>query len=132
MPVRIDGAIKAEVVSHDLEKAINDGLIRSVKDMDKFNRDRAKQLQDDERQKWAQIKEEKRKYDELTKEHHRTWSKADKDFVEKFEKLRDTALAHKQAIEDAKKDLQMAKQRERDNHQNLADIKKKLENLGLK
>lgn len=132
VPVRIDGAIKAEVVSHDLEKAINDGLIRSVKDMDKFNRDRAKQLQDDERQKWAQIKEEKRKYDELTKEHHRTWSKADKDFVEKFEKLRDTALAHKQAIEDAKKDLQMAKQRERDNHQNLADIKKKLENLGLK
>ena len=132
VPVKIDGAIKAEVVSHDLEKAINDGLIRSVKDMDRFNRDRAKQIEKEERERWHQLKQEKQKYDRLMERHRKTWSQQDKDFVKKFEKLRDTAEAHKKAIEVAKQRLQIAQQRERDNHQNLADIKKKLEDLGLK
>lgn len=132
VPVKIDGAIKAEVVSHDLEKAINDGLVRSVKDMDQFNRDRAKQIEKEERERWHQLKQEKQKYDRLMERNRKTWSRQDADFVKKFEKLRDTAEAHKKAIDDAKQRLQIAQQRERDNHQNLADIKKKLEDLGLK
>ena len=132
VPVKIDGAIKAEVVSHDLEKAINDGLIRSVKDMDRFNRDRAKQIEKEERERWHQLKQEKQKYDRLMERNRKTWSRQDADFVKKFEKLRDTAEAHKKAIDDAKQRLQIAQQRERDNHKNLADIKKKLEDLGLK
>ena len=132
VPVKISGTVKAEVVSHDLEKAINDGLVRSVKDMDRFNRDRAKQIDKEEREKWNQLKREKQKYDQLMERSRKTWSQQDKDFVKKFEKLRDTAVAHKQAIEDAKKDLQEAKKREKDNHDNLRDIKKKMEKLGLK
>ena len=132
VPVKVQGEIKANIVAHDLEKAINEGLIRSVKDMDRFNRDRAKALDKEEREKWNQLKREKQKYDQLLERSRKTWSQQDKDFVKKFEKLRDTAEAHKKAIEEAKQRLQLAQQREKDNHQNLADIKKKLENLGLK
>lgn len=132
VPVKISGTVKAEVVSHDLEKAINDGLIRSVKDMDRFNRDRAKQIDKEEREKWNQLKREKQKYDQLMERSRKTWSQQDKDFVKKFEKLRDTAVAHKKAIDDAKKELEEAKKREKDNHDNLRDIKKKMEKLGLK
>lgn len=132
VPVKISGTVKAEVVSHDLEKAINDGLVRSVKDMDRFNRDRAKQIDKEEREKWNQLKREKQKYDQLMERSRKTWSQQDKDFVKKFEKLRDTAVAHKKAIEDAKKELEEAKKREKDNHDNLRDIKKKMEKLGLK
>lgn len=132
VPVKISGTVKAEVVSHDLEKAINEGLIRSVKDMDRFNRDRARQLDKEEREKWHQLKQEKQKYDRLMERNRKTWSQQDKEFVKKFEKLRDTAVAHKKAIEDAKKELEEAKKREKDNHDNLRDIKKKMEKLGLK
>ena len=132
VPVKISGTVKAEVVSHDLEKAINDGLIRSVKDMDRFNRDRAKQLDKEEREKWHQLKQEKEKYDRLMERSRKTWSRQDLDFVKKFEKLRDTAEAHKKAIEEAKQRLKDAQQREKDNHDNLKKIKNKLEDLGLK
>jgi hypothetical protein len=132
VPVKIDGTVKAQIVSHDLQKAINDGLVRSVKDMDKFNRERAKQLDKEEREKWLELKKEKQKYDQLMDRNRKTWSQQDRDFVQKFEKLRDTALEHKKQLEDAKQNLQIARQREKDNHENLKNIKEKLNKLGLK
>ena len=132
IPVRIDGAIKAEVVAKDLETAMKEGLIRSVKDMDRFNRDRARQLDRDEKDRWNQLERERQRYNQLKERSRKTWSKADADFAEKFEKLRDTALAQKKEIDDARARLRQAQQREKDNHDNLKKIKERFEALGLK
>jgi len=56
----------------------------------------------------------------------------DADFAAKFEKLRDTALAQKKEIDDARARLQQAQQREKDNHDNLKKIQERLKALGLK
>lgn len=132
IPVRIDGAIKAEIATHDLENAIKNGEIRSVKDLNDFQKNRAKELDQAEKDKWNQLKIEKQKYDGLMQTSRKTWSKQDQDFVEKFEKIRAAAVAQKEEIDAAKQRLQEAQQREKENHDNLAGIRKSLKSLGLK
>lgn len=131
IPVRIDGAIKAEVVAKSLEDAINNGLVKSVKDMDKFAKERARELDQAEKEKWRQLAVEKQKYDQLMEKRQSTLSQRDKDFMQKFETLRDAAEAQKNAVEEAKQRVEEAKQRDQDNHDNLQAIADKIKNLGL-
>lgn len=132
VPVRIDSTIKAEVVAKGLEDALKEGLITSVKDMDKFQRQRAREVDRDEKQRFQQLEREKARYDQLQEKNRKSWSKADADFAAKFEKLKEAAEAKKREVQDAKARLEEAKKLEADNHKNLQEINKKLEKLGLK
>lgn len=132
VPVRIDSTIKAEVVAKGLEDALKEGLITSVKDMDKFQRQRARDLDRDEKQRFQQLEREKARYDQLQERNRKSWSKSDADFAAKFEKLKEAAEAKKREVQDAKARLEEAKKIEADNHKNLQEINKKLEKLGLK
>ena len=132
VPVRVEGKIMAEVQAKDLENAIKNGLVQNVRDMDKFIRENARARQREEQRNLNQLRNERQRYERLQNQSRKSWSKADADFAQKFEKLKEAAEAKKREVEDAKQRLAIAQQREKDNHQNLKDIKMKLERLGLR
>lgn len=132
VPVRVEGRIKADVVAKDVESAIKGGLIGSVKDLDNFSRQRSREVDQFERDKLKQLEVETQKYQRLQEQSRKTWSKADEDFVRKFETIRAAAEAQKREIEEARDRVKAAEQREKENNTNLKSIVKKMNSLGLK
>lgn len=132
VPVRVEGRIKADVVAKDVESAIKGGLIGSVRDMDNFSRQRSREVDQLERDKLKQLEVETQKYQRLQEQSRKTWSKADVDFVRKFEMIRAAAESQKREIEEARDRVKAAEQREKENNTNLKSIVKKMNSLGLK
>lgn len=126
------GGLDQAMTEQAIKNAIANGDVRTVKDLDRFARDAQRAARNQISQSRTQIGREKQRYERLMDQNRKTWSKADADFVQKFEKLKAAAEAQKKDLDEKKARLEAAKKRDEDNHKNLEEIAKRMKELGLK
>lgn len=126
------GGLDATMVENAVKNAIANGEVRTVADLNKFQRMAQREARNKITQARSQFGREKQRYEALQERNRKTWSKQDADFVAKFEKLKEAAEAQKKDLDDKKARLAAAQKRDEDNHKNLEKIAKQMEALGLK
>lgn len=131
-PINVKGETKQAILNHNVEEAIKNGEVRSVKDLEKMTRQQVKDINKMEREQLFQLEQEQQKYEKLKARPERTLSKADKDWMKNFEKIKQAQEDKKRQEQQAKKELEEARKREKEGWDNVKKIKTKLEKLGLK
>lgn len=126
------GQVEQRMAVFDIEKAIKDGAILTVKQLRQVEKDAGKRAKERTKGVWEAMTQEKQKYEQLQEKSRKTWSKQDQEFAAAYEKLRDTAEAQKKDLEAKKQRLQEAKEREEKTQQSIISIAQKLDKLGLK
>lgn len=131
------GLIQQEAGEVAVERGLANGSIRTVEDMRRARNaaSKAANAQIDSQATKQEINEQQRA-DRLNKMiadgHEKAMSKADKDFLKDFNAAKQARDKQAQDIQKRQQELALAKQREEQSFKDIADIKKKLEQLGLK
>lgn len=132
LPVNIQKGIELKTADKAVTEAIRQGVITTVKDADRLQRQAQKDARDAITKEQKQQIAEAKKYHRLQQMNPKTLCSADRQFMEKYEKIQAAAKERKKQIDDAKKALDEEKKAAVKSKENLDNILKKLNNLGLK
>jgi hypothetical protein len=124
--------IEAQNVAKALGDLLGDGKIRNVKDLQRQRRDLERQERDRSNRHLSQQSKEQARYDRLKKQNPKTISDKDKEFMKDFEAVNRANRAKGDNVRKAEAEAENARQNLKKMEAHLSDIKKKLEDLGLK
>lgn len=153
VPVKVTNAIQGRVADHAVDEAIRNRLVTTVKDADNLARQAAREARNQASRQFSQQSRERQRYERLQQQNRKTWSKADTDFVNKFEKIKAAAEKQKTELDQAKarfdeqkkiaEDAKKAAESMKDNSdkirdsvksldKTMSDVQKLMNKLGLK
>ena len=132
LPVDIQKGIELQMSDKAVNEAIKNGVITTVKEADKLQRQLQRETRDKITKEQRQQLNEAKKYKRLQDMNPKTLCSADKNFMQKYEKIQKAADERKKQIDQAKKALDEEKKAAVKSKENLDNILKKLNALGLK
>lgn len=132
IPVNVVKGVSMQVADAKVDDAIRNGMVNTVKDADRLQRDILRQGRDQLNKGSGQRAREAQRYERLMKMQPKNWSKSDADFVQKFEKIKAAQEAAKKALEDAKKKTETEAENAKKTRIAAESIDKKISKLGLK
>ena len=125
LPVDVQKGIQMTVADREVDDAIRNGAITTVKEADNLQRQAMREARDVISQNQRQQTAEAKRYERLKELNPKALASADRDFMAKYEKL----LTHQQK---QKEELTKSKDKMEEAVKEMKDIKRKMEELGLK
>lgn len=130
--VNVVKGVSMQVADAKVDDAIRNGLVNTVKDADKLQRDAQRAVRNQLNKDSGQRAKESQRYERLMKTQPKNWSKSDADFVQKFEKIKAAQEAAKKALEETKKKAETEAENAKKTAKAAESIDKRLQKLGLK
>lgn len=118
-----------------INKAINDGKIRTVRELDRFTRETERANRDRISEEVGQLNRERQRFERLTNPdgtRRKGLSKADQKFLDDYETIQERARRDAEKIKQKEADVVAAQQREKQAAEDISAIRKKMDALGLK
>jgi hypothetical protein len=125
LPVDVQKGIQMTVADKAVDDAIRNGTVNTVKEADQLQRQTMRDVRDTIAKEQRQQILEFQRYKRLEKMDPEKLASADRNFMEKYNKL----LEHQK---NQKEDLKKSKDKMEEAAKELKDIKRKMEELGLK
>lgn len=127
------GDIAAAARDNAIQQGIGNGNIRTVDQANKVGNDAARQARQQLMNKMTQQEiREKERADRLEKKSEKAMSKADKEWLKRYKEIEKAKKEAAEAIKRREQELKEAKAAEKKKAQDIAEIRKKLDVLGLK
>lgn len=124
-------ALVGQVGAFAVDQALAGGA-KTVRDLQRAEREGQRRGRDALSQDSGQMTREAKRYERLAKQDRDKLSKADKDFMDKFEKLRNANKEEKKKIADREANIKELATNTKELRKTADEIAKKLDKLGLK
>ena len=132
IPVNVVRGVSMQVSDARVDDAIRRGLVNTVKDADRLQREAQRAVRNQLNKDSGQRARESQRYERLMKMQPKDWSKSDADFVRKFEKIQEAQEAAKRRLQNAEKEAKDALDAQKKTAKAAEALDKRLQKLGLK
>ena len=132
LPVDVQKSIQTTVADQRVDDAIRNGMVNTVKDADRLQRQAQREARDAITKNQTQAIREAQRYKRLQEMNPKALASSDREFMRKYEKLLAYQAEQKKKLDEAKKQEEEARKAQEKIRDAVVAINKKMQNLGLK